>query len=284
MCGGGNPPAAPQPVYTSQDGTNFADPNAAQQHDRALQLAATMGYAAPAGDNKAQTDAFNTWQAGNPDFAKYNGQGLTGADYKNQQAVIQQQQEAAAAQAQQTSNIAASRSAIDTAFGGYDDSYYKNIADTVQNYYQPQLQNQFEDAQKALTYKFANQGNTQSTAYTGAQAKLNQANDIQTANVANKAADAATAAKEQVGTSKSNLYSEANTGADPASVNTDLNAENSRLKAYAPSLTPLGQVFTNYLTPLVNGVGAAVAGYQQGQNSSLYNTSAGSSSATYGQN
>lgn len=284
MCGGGNAPAPPQPVYTATDGSTYADPNAAQNQDRALQLAATMGYAAPTGGTPASnSSAFSDWQQANPTFATYNAQGLTGADYQNQQAIIQQQQEAAAAQAQQTANIAASTSAIDNAFGGYDDAYYKNIGDTVQNYYQPQVDQQDQAAQQALTYKFANQGNTQSSAYTNAQALLNQQDALQTSNVANEAANAETQAKEQVGSAEQNLLQEANTGADPASVNTDLNNEDSQLKAYAPTLTPMGQVFTNYLTPLVGGIGSAVAGYQQGSNSALFNTGAGSASQTLGQ-
>lgn len=285
MCGG-SAPAPPQPVYTANDGTTFADPNAAQNHNRSLQLAATMGYAAPAGDSASTSKAFNDWQTANPTFATYDAQGLTGADYQNQQAIITQQQQAAAAQAQQTANIAASRSAIDTAFGGYDDAYYKNIGDTVQNYYQPQLNSQFEDAQKNLTYKFANQGNTGSSAYTDAQSKLNALDALQTSNVANQAADAETAAKENVGTAKNQLYAEADTGADPASVNTDLNNSDSQLKAYAPTLTPMGQVFSDYMTPVVNGIGSAVAGYQQGSQSALFNAAMNGSSGqtNYGSN
>lgn len=122
----------------------------------------------------------------------------------------------------------------------------------------------------------ARQGLVKSDTAEKEKAKLQGKYDLNLAGITNRAQDAARQARENVSSARSQLYSLADTAADPAAVNTQLAAETSRLRAYAPDLTPMGQLFGEYLSPIIQTVGNGIAAEAQGYNgfgTGLFNNS-----------
>lgn len=259
--------APPPPVYTSQDGRTFADPNKAADRDRELQLAAAFGYNANqyAGHATPIIDWLSTAGADTQrEFQSYKDQGLTAADYRAEQQLKKQEEEAKQAEEQRKSTIAGSRSSVDSAFGSFNDDYYNGIAKSVLDYYLPQLDDQFGKAGEQLTYKLARQGLLHSDTAGDERAKLQGKYDIERGGIEDRAATAARNARESVASTKNRLYQLADSAADPAAVNTQLSTETGNLRAAAPELTPLAQVFTDYVSPVVQTVGNGLAAESQG--------------------
>jgi hypothetical protein len=273
MCGGGGGGSVEQPKYVSTTtGRVFDDPNKAAEQDRRVQLASTYGYDPKANMENGvvpQGKGVNAWLATQApeivaSYNNYDNQGLTAADKRSEDRLNTQEQQAKQAEEQRKSSIAAMRSSVDSAFGSFDDKYYSGISDSVLNYYLPQLDEQFGDAGNQLKFKLARQGLMKSTTAGNENAKLKSKYDIERSGVTNKAADAASQARENVSAAKASLYGLAESASDPAQVNTQLSQETARLRAYAPELTPMAKVFTDYLSPVISTVGTGLAAEAQG--------------------
>ena len=149
------------------------------------------------------------------------------------------------------------------------------------DYYLPQIEDQFGEANKQLTYKFARQGALNSTAAGDEKAKLQEQYDLQRAGVTNNASDAERAARDDVSSTKSRLYNYADSAADPASVNSQLSTETARVRSAVPQLTPIGKVFTDYLSPVISTIGTGLAseaaGYP-GMRTGIFNNTRNNSS------
>lgn len=262
--GGSSPKQPAAPTYTSSDGRIFEDPNKAANRDRRLQLAAAFGYD-PA-SNGGIIDAWTAAQA--PEiqskFREYDTQGLTAADYRSEKRINEQTVQQNAAEDQRKAAIASGRAAVDTSLGAFDDNYFSNIAKTVQDYYSPQIDKQFGDANEQLTYDIARKGQLKSQSAIERKAELQGKYDLERANIGTKAANAAQQARDSVQSTKNVLYGLAENSADPAAVNTQLGSETARLRAYQPDLTPLGQVFSDYVTPAINSVGLGLSAEANG--------------------
>ena len=277
MCGGGGGgggDVAP-PVYKSRDGQSFEDPNQAADRDRKLQLAAAFGYNEDTGRQakvvSGKEDGIDAWLSQldpsiKQKFDDYDKQGLTAADFRSEKRLSDQEAQAKQAEMDRKSGISSGRLAVDNTLAGFDDKYFDGIAKTVESYYQPQLDEQFNDAGKQLTYKLGRQGILKSTAANDRRTKLQGKYDIERAGITNKAADAAAQARENVNSVKTQLYNYAESSADPAAVSARVAGENARLRSFAPETTPLGQVFADYITPATttigNGLLAEAKGYQ----------------------
>lgn len=269
MGGGGGGDAPPPPTYKSRDGKVFEDPNEAADRDRRLQLAASLGYTpdngrlskiANANAGKGDMDELDAWltqvdPAMKAVFDEYDTQGLTAADYRAEKRLKDQENQAKQLEMDRQTNTKKSRSAIDTAFGGFDDNYFSGIAQSVLDYYLPQLDSEFADTNEQLTYKLGRQGILRSKAAVDKRAKLQGDYGVQRSGITNKAADAAREARANVASVKNTLYNYADTAADPADVNLRLSSETARLKAYAPELTPMTKVFSDYITPVAATIG-----------------------------
>jgi hypothetical protein len=262
---GGSSPKQPEaPKYTSADGRIFDDPNKAANRDRRVQLASAFGY------NPASNGGFiDPWIATqSPEvqaqFREFDTQGLTAADYRAENRIKEQTTQQTAAEDQRKAAIASGRSAVDTSLGAFDDNYFSNIAKTVQDYYLPQIETQFGDANEQLTYDIARKGQLKSQSAIERKAKLQGKYDLEKANIGTKAANAAQQARDSVASTKNVLYGMAESSADPAAVNTALGSETARLRAYQPELTPMGQVFADYVTPVINTVGAGLSAEANG--------------------
>ena len=283
--GGKSPKSPPAPVYKSIDGREFTDPNRAQQRNQNLQLAAAVG-----GFNPKGGQTLNEFFAAQPSdigatFNKYASEGGTAADYRVDQRLAEQEKQTADNEALRKSTVEGNRGAVDTAFGGFDDPYFNSIAQTYSDYYMPQLDTQYEDAAKQLKFKLARQGISNSTTAGDEQAKMQGVYDIQKGAIANNAKDSARQARESVAAAKNQLLNYADSAADKGAVDSRLASETGRLRTQAPELSPMGQVFSNYLSPVVSAIGSGLTaeakGYR-GFGTGLFSNSRGGSSYNQG--
>lgn len=270
MCGGGG---GPEPVvYTANDGTKSLDPNAVQRRNQHLELAAAIGLntsgidpdptpGAPRVLEKALERSGRGGDMWNL-FHEYADQGLTAADYRSEQRLKEQAAQAEQAEQQKVDLSAANRGAVNEAFSRYGDDYYNSITQNVLDYYTPQLDSQFEKANEGLTYRLADQGLLRSTTAGDVRADLKEAYGIQKGDISNRAASEATSAREQVENARRQALAYAENASDPGAVNERIAQETSRIGSYQPQLTPLAQLFTDFVSPTVQ-TGALAYGAKQ---------------------
>lgn len=130
----------------------------------------------------------------------------------NQQTQLLEQQ-----QATHDSDVAAGKTAIDSAFSQFDQPYFDNYATSYENAYNPQLTDQYGIAKDKLTAMLAGNGQLGGSAGNNSLAQLDKTYANNQTDIANQAADAENTAKTNVANQKSNLYAMNASAADPAS-------------------------------------------------------------------
>lgn len=137
-----------------------------------------------------------------------------------QNAILEQQRREAAAQLaqaqeverQRQGKISANSASIDQAFSQYDDNYYNKASTGVTDYYIPQLEQQFSDAQRKVALDLAEKGQSDSSVAARKAGELKTMYDTNLQHIQSKAADAANQARTDVSTRKGNLKSLAEGG------------------------------------------------------------------------
>lgn len=176
---------------------------------------------------------------------------------------------------------------INQAYAGFDDGYFDQFAKDYISYYQPQVQQQYDDARKRLTFKFARQGGTQSSAAADEFARLTESRKAQQARIADQAANAVQSFRDDIDTQRRTLLGDAlsatnigpevlpegvqDVGAQLEQLSSRLNpfvslAKNRASGVSRPQLTELGQVFEGF----TGGSGSSSSG---GAETLKFNTS-----------
>lgn len=167
-----------------------------------------------------------------------------------QTAILQQQQDQAAAQLAQQQQAATDRSnkitandaSINDAFSQYGDDYFGKAAQNVRDYYTPQLQSQYTDAQRKVALGLADEGLSDSSVAARKAGDLKSLFDTQLQGIESKAQDAATSAKNDVATRKSNLLGLSEAGNSLDNFNDVLTPQIQSI-SLPTSYSDLGQVF-----------------------------------------
>ena len=142
--------------------------------------------------------------------------------------------------------------------GQFDQSYYDNIGTNYENYYNPQLSQQYQTALNQLTLQLGQQGILQSSEADRQLGLLQQNYGTQQQTIANDAQAQEQAARSAVDQEKNTLLAQNQTAASPS-----LAAESAAAGAQAvtstPTYSPLGSVFAGLL-----GQGTNALSIQQG--------------------
>lgn len=170
--------------------------------------------------------------------------------------------------------------AIDDAYKGFDDNYFTKFSQDFVNYYTPQIAQQYDDARKQITYKYADQGGLNSSAASQDLARLLEKRRMKESEIASNASTAAQSLRGDIDTQRRTLLGEAlsasNIGPEVlpegvADVNGSLSAIAGKLAPYSnlakqrasgittPSYSELGSVF-----------GDLTGGTSGGNNASIY--------------
>lgn len=145
-------------------------------------------------------------------------------------------------EAERTGKINQNVSSIDQAFAGFDDEFYGKASQNVLDYYTPQLQDQFTEAQKKQAFKLADQGLSDSSVAGEKAADLKTLFDRELTNISSKAEGASNAARADVSNRTSNLRRMAEAGNGLDNFNSFLTPEVSQVNL-PTNFSSLGDVF-----------------------------------------
>lgn len=127
--------------------------------------------------------------------------------------------------------------------GGFNDAYYKNIADAYMDFQKPLLEEQIDQARRKLPMTVTSTG---SSAYQRKAGNLERDYERAQVDLASKAQDVANQQRQQVEQNRSDLIGLANAGTDAASLAAQSSARSAALNK-PPAFSPIADLFAKYM-------------------------------------
>ncbi|MDK4729336.1 hypothetical protein [Rhizobium phaseoli] len=156
--------------------------------------------------------------------------------------------------------------------GQFNDNYFNKQRDSYINYANPQLEDQYGNAQKELTFALARAGQLDSSARADKEGELQKLYDLNKQKVADDALAYSTKAKTSVEDARSNLISTLNATGDAEGAANSAIARASALSEPA-AYSPLTQLFSDFTSALGTQAALEKANYYSGgQTGSRYST------------
>lgn len=143
--------------------------------------------------------------------------------------------------------------------GQFNDEYFGNIGQAFRDYYLPQVDQQYQDAVRAIK---VGSPSLNSSAFARKEGKLSQDYERSKADVADRALSAEGEARGNVETSRNSILSAVRAGAGAEEAAASATNALRSLKA-PPVYSPIGDLFTRYLNTAANATVADNMGYQQ---------------------
>lgn len=157
--------------------------------------------------------------------------------------------------------IKAGQGEIDSRFASaFDPGYYDKYQADYTNAYVPDLESQYAKARKQLTLNLARTGNLTSSAGAEKFSDLLGVFGKQKGMIADRAMTAANDLRGRVDATKSDLYNFNSSALDPSAVATRAQASLAGLQG-APTYSPLGSVFADFLQNANTGLALESKGY-----------------------
>lgn len=163
-------------------------------------------------------------------------------------------------EAARQARIAQGQEAIDNSFTNFNDDFFNQYQTDYTNYYNPQLDDQFQDANKRLTLQLAQSGNLTGSVGATQLADLQKFYDQQKLQITGNATTAQNDLRSSIDNRKSQLYADNRASADPGNA---ASAAASAAQALQPGplSSPLANVFGDFFGNL--GTTAAVRNQTQ---------------------
>lgn len=149
---------------------------------------------------------------------------------------------------------------IDSAFSKFDDPYYEGVGKAYQDYYNPQLDRQYQTARDQVTYGLANSGGLDSSAGAKKFGDLTADYGIQKQQIADRAIGAQQDLKGNVERNRSELVQQLETGSGVESTGATALARAGSLSAPA-QFSPLGDLFAQYTGNVAQSVALQKGGF-----------------------
>lgn len=141
---------------------------------------------------------------------------------------------------------------------------WKQQEEAFRDFANPQLMDQYGDAQKEQTFALARQGVDRSSIASENRADLNRDFQLQQQNVDEQARGYGNQARSDISSQKQSLLNMLNASADPGATATAARSAIDSIRSQ-PSFSPLGPLFQNTTAGLAAGVGAQQAAQQRKQ-------------------
>ena len=189
------------------------------------------------------------------------GGGGGGSDMGFMMQILNAQQARADEEARQK-RINTGREFIDRQFDLFkkNPAFFDRYRQGITDYYKPQIDNQYSDAKKNLTFQLADAGTLRSSAAADATADLQKQNDNALLSMNSKADSALGDLRNQIQSNKDNAVNQLMTTEDPSvGINTALNNIQG-INLQKPDLSPLGALFGQAAIGGAN----AIRAWQQG--------------------
>lgn len=155
--------------------------------------------------------------------------------------------------------ISQGRANIDDVFARFDDGYYRGIRDDYTAAGVKDLDQQHSDARRSLILNLTRSGNLASSSGASQLGRLQQTYNDRKVAIGNEAMDAANRQRGTIEDTRSNLYSQNVSSADPSS---SLVAATQQVGALTPtqSYSPVANVFSGLIGTSAQGLAAEKAG------------------------
>lgn len=141
--------------------------------------------------------------------------------------------------------------------GGFDDNFYNNFTNAQLNYYMPQEDRQFTQAQTSLDYGLARAGTLNSSIADTQLANLAYQDTMNKAQIQSSADTATAQLRDTVASDKNAAINQLYATENPSTAASTAAGLVNNVQLTTPQLNPIGQLFT----PIAIGTGNAIAGY-----------------------
>lgn len=190
-----------------------------------------------------------------------------GSSGGNEAAIARQQEQ------ERQATIRSGTAEIDRIFGDqFTDDFYKKRTDAYVDYAKPQLDDQFGDAKKQLTYALARAGTLNSTMRADKEADLQKEYDNNNRSISDKAVAYSNDARTNVEASRADLIKMLNASGDATGAANSAISRASTLSA-PDAYSPLGPMFSNFSAALAQQAALERASaYSGGAVRPTYNT------------
>jgi len=166
--------------------------------------------------------------------------------------------------------IAEGQTAIDDTFSQFDDNFFNNQQNNFTDFFNPQVDDQFEKAREQLTFGLARRGNLQSQAASDKFGDAQQELDRVRTDIANRGLSAGQDARSRVEAQRNELINLNNSAADPSLIASRASAAATGLNA-PQVFSPLGNVFAGLLNEGANQVNLQSQGFPTNSQQSFNN-------------
>lgn len=156
-------------------------------------------------------------------------------------------------QAKHDSNVNAGKSSIDRAFSQFDPAYFDTYKKSYLDAANPQLKDQYGIARDKLIASLAGRDTLESSVGANSLAQLDKTRDNTAIDIGNKATDATNQFKGHVDQTKSSLYAQNASAADPLTAASEAQSQAGALVS-PQSYPTLTDVFAGALAPFATGV------------------------------
>jgi hypothetical protein len=140
--------------------------------------------------------------------------------------------------------------------GGFDDAFFNSYKQKVLDYYQPDEERQYNEAQRDLRYNLARAGTLESSTAGDKQGELAYNDALQKANIVANANAQEGTLKSQIQANKQALINQLYSTEDPTLTANLAESSAAASRLQDPTLTPAASLFT----PALTAVGSAVSG------------------------
>ncbi len=148
---------------------------------------------------------------------------------------------------------------INSSFAGFDDSFFGGIETSANDFFNPQIDRQFDNTREKLIKNLARQGNLNSSTGATQLADLDRAGQEQRATFADKSRGIASGVRNDVASNRANLLAQLNASANPAAAAANAAAQAQHLSA-PQQFSAIGDLFSQF-----GGVAAdQIAGARRG--------------------
>ncbi|WP_319496007.1 hypothetical protein [uncultured Cohaesibacter sp.] len=173
-------------------------------------------------------------------------------DNSIQRQQLQEAEDARQREAEREARITQGTESINNTFSQFDDNFYNGTRSAYLDYYNPQIDDQYEAARKDLTFALARSGTLNSSVAADKQAELTQKYDDQRASILSQANNAVSEQQSRVANEKSALVSQLNATGDATQASNEALSRSQNLFTAQPSYSPLGDIFAGFASGIGN--------------------------------
>ena len=164
---------------------------------------------------------------------------------------------------------------IDSAFSGYDDSFYAGQSQNYMDYATPQIEDQYGDALKSLTSALSRNGVSQSSMAADRRANIEKQLAQAQTDAARQGQSFANDTRQSLASVKNNLISQNQSLADPTLIS-NMAANQAAAASQLPSYNPVAQIFAGAAEGLATQQQLEARGKARYDMAELFNLNGGS--------